>query len=129
MIERMPSNDYGPKISSEEYMRRLVAIHTGEGTANIKPAQEGVALEEMNAAIDCQLGVGFPQDRRDQMWAVRRKQDRYHLWRVFKGWVSRPWDPLGGMFKGQIKAYSGVLTDEDLKAFFAITDEELRRLK
>lgn len=110
---------FGRKISSKEYTQRVFEAN-GFGESRVSRSPHEVGKEEMNAMIDRQLGIDFPSERRAAVLAVWAKEDRRHLWRIFKGVASKPWAPLAGVYAVTVRAYSRVLSKKEVDALFGL---------
>jgi hypothetical protein len=117
--------DHGPRISLDEYNRRVLALQELSGPMPTAAQDRERMWQELNLMIDYRLGTAFPRDRRERLWVLRkeleRKRLRLGLWmlvkRVFSGREkpNREWS--GDLI---IRHYSKALDPEELKAFLEL---------
>jgi hypothetical protein len=121
--------DHGPRLTGEEYDRRIVALQEGMPSAPTAAQQRDVRRAELELAIDHRLGRDFPRERRDALWQVNRRIDRkwirlyfkYVLRRIFtRGWA-RESRGLAGYVVGE---YAKALNRDELRSFFG--EKEVR---
>jgi hypothetical protein len=120
---------YGPTLSTEEHERRLVALHSALPPVPTRAQRTATRRAELELAIDRRLGVGFPQDRREALWAVAERVERrrlglvllYLLRRLVPGLLPRGARSLARFL---VRDYGKVLTPDELVAFFG--EDEVR---
>ncbi|MDP9177766.1 MAG: hypothetical protein M3O61_08805 [Gemmatimonadota bacterium] len=123
------TDKYGPRLTGEEYDRRIVALHSGLPPIPSWEEDQRVRRAALDLAIDHRLGRGFPQDRRDALWTIQQRLDRkrikfmgtYLLKRLFRRSLAPEARGLAGYV---IEQYATILDPTDLRAFFG--DEEVR---
>jgi len=117
-----PAPDHGPKLSAEEYERRIVALYA-EGPA-MPDCDEDLRLRraEFELAVDHRLGTAFPPDRRERLWAAQQSVDRHRVWHLFKGLFARGdcSDPLAHAL---IAACARELDAEELRAYLELPEK------
>jgi hypothetical protein len=120
--------EHGPKLSAEEYERRIVALYA-DGPA-MPDREEDLRLRraEFELAIDHRLGVAFPADRRDRLWAAQQGVDRRRAWYLFKGLFARSGDPSEPITRALIDACVSELDTDELRDYFELSAEDVRRL-
>ncbi len=92
-----------------------------------KTQERAARRQELNLAIDHRLGVDFPSDRRDALWAIQEQVEKkrtrlvfkYLLRRIFSGWLIRDVQNLTDFM---IDEYAKVLTSEELENYFNFRD-------
>jgi hypothetical protein len=114
---------YGPRLTGEEYDRRIVALHSELPPIPSREQDRRVRRASLNLAIDHRLGRNFPRDRRDALWKVQERLDRkriklmgtYLLKRLFRQTLAPEARGLAGYV---IDQYATVLDSSDLESFF-----------
>lgn len=76
--------DYGPKISGEEYDKRIVALHENLPSAVSSEMEKRLRREELEAMIDYRLGCNFPKKKRDLLWKVQEKIEKKRMLLMLK---------------------------------------------
>jgi len=120
---------HGPTLDFEEYQRRLVALHSAQPPVPSRAQRKATRRAELELAIDHRLGVDFPKERREALWAVAERVERrrlglvllYVVRRIVPGLLPRGANSLARFL---VKDYGTVLTREELVAFFG--EEEVR---
>lgn len=115
------------KLSGEEYDRRVVALHKHLPPVPSPEQQRQVRRSELELAIDHRLGVEFPRERRDALWAVHERAERRRvrllLWhmmsRLIPGVLERRASRLAGFLTNE---YAKVLSPEELELFLGDDD-------
>lgn len=114
--------DHGPRLSTAEYERRIVALHAGRAPMPTPDQDLAVRRAELDLAIDHRLGTHFPPERREALWAVRQRVERQRL-RLGLAQAARQLLP-GALARGAARvvgamerAYAQVLTPDELKSF------------
>jgi hypothetical protein len=116
------ATNHGPRLSTAEYERRLVALYSGRPAMPSLDEQEFLRRQELEFAIDHRLGTGFPADRRDAMWAVAQRVEKHRLAfglkRLVSGLAHRAL-PAGarGLVRRLRSEYAAVLSPDELEAF------------
>jgi len=105
-------NDYGRKISGEEYERQITALPFS------KEKSVDIERKELDIIINHRLGIGFPESKRIEMFAVRSKKENIFKF-LFDCFISK-------VFKNKIfyrleqkaiKKYKHILSEEEIKQF------------
>lgn len=60
--------NFGPKLSHEEYTKRIIELYSNSGTGAI----QAIKRKEFDLKIDYRLGKQFPAYRRDELWEVQK---------------------------------------------------------
>lgn len=123
------TDNYGPRLTDEEYDRRIVALHSGLPPVPSREQDRRIRRAALDLALDHRLGRDFPRDRRDALWAVQERLERkriklmgaYLLKRLFGKSLARQARGLAGYVVDQ---YATVLNSSELDAFFGA--EEVR---
>jgi|ERR1700683_817977 len=130
-----PSRPYGPRISDDEYDRRVVALNTSVAQHG-KDRDRELRRAELNLALDHRLGQDFPADRRRMLWEAHerteRRRRRLALRSVLGLMRTRSIEgATDGLARELVRAYAKVLTRAELEAFFgdAAGDERSRSSK
>jgi acyl-CoA reductase-like NAD-dependent aldehyde dehydrogenase len=117
-----PSLRYGPRISDEEYERRVVALNTSAAEHG-KDRDGELRRAELNLALDHQLGEDFPADRRRMLWEaherIERRRRRLALRSLLTLMRTRSSEgATASLARDVVRAYAEVLTRPELEAFF-----------
>lgn len=121
--------NFGPRLTGEEYDRRIVALHSGQPAAPSREADRATRRAELELAIDHRLGRAFPKVRREALWIVHQRVQGRPLQMMGRYLIKRL---LGlslvpearGLAGYVIDEYAKVLSHEELEAFFG--PEEVR---
>ena len=124
-----PTSDHGPKLSAEEFERRIVALYT-DGPAMPSAAEElRLRRAEFELAVDHRLGTAFPLDRRERLWAAQQRVDRRRFWHLFKGLLARDGDTAAPLTRALAAACARELDPTELRDYLELSAEEVRRLQ
>lgn len=115
--------DYGPRLTGGQYDRKVIELH---GALPPKPTREQdrtVRRAELDIAIDYRLGVNFPGERRDALWAINERVERKRLRLIFKYIFKRIFSKSfqrapQGIAGYLVSEYAKVLSKAELQAFF-----------
>jgi len=119
--------EYGPRLTDDEYERRIIELHRGLPPMPTKAEDEAIRRRELELAIDHRLGRNFPPERREALWAVRRRVEkkrlrfafRHLLRRLFGGPVARDAQRLAGRLMDE---YAKVLSGPELERFLGVPE-------
>lgn len=116
---------YGPCLTNEEYLQRIVALQEAQPEMPTKAQERESMRQQLELAIDRRLGTRFPQEKRDALHAARERLDR-RRWLVFflyqiRTAFRRPHAGERGL--GEItamvtKEFGKVLTPAEMERFF-----------
>ena len=130
-----PSLPYGPRISDDEYDRRVVALHTSTA-GHGKDRDRKLRRAELNLALDHRLGQNFPANRRRMLWEAHERTERRRRRLALRSLLglmrTRSIEgAAGSLARDLVRAYAQVLTPAELEAFFGEVagDERLRSSK
>jgi len=120
---------HGPRLTDEEYERRIIELHRGLPPMPTKDQDREVKRRELDLAIDHRLGRDFPAERRKALWAVQQRVEKkrlrlgvkYLLRKLFATNLARDAQGLAGYM---VDEYAKVLTKPELKSFFALQEGE-----
>jgi hypothetical protein len=118
---------YGPRLSDEEYEKRVIALHRVLPPMPSKEQERQLRQAELNLAIDHRLGCDFPQARRDALWAIHQKVEKKRLWLALKYPLRRFFAKklaldAQGLAGYLVDEYAKVLTEDELRAFFSLEE-------
>ncbi len=121
--------NYGPRLTDEEYEKRIVELHRGLPPMPTKDLDREVRRRELELAIDHRLGRDFPKERREALWAAKERVERKRLWLGMKFLIKKK---LGrsvvkdaqGLAGYMVDEYAKVLNPAELESFFALTKGE-----
>jgi hypothetical protein len=117
--------DYGPRLTDDEYERRIVALHRGLPPMPTAEQDREVRRQELDLAIDHRLGRDFPRERREALWAAKERVEKsrlrlgatFLLKRLFGKSVTRQAQGLAGYM---VDEYAKVLSPPELERFFGL---------
>ncbi len=121
--------NYGPRLSGEEYDKRVVALHANLPTVLSREMERQVRRDELEITIDYRLGCAFPKDKRDLLWKVQERVEKkrvrlifkYIFRRIFKKVFVHGARNLAGYL---VDEYAKVLSQEELEMFFGKEEAE-----
>ena len=126
----MPVNlNYGPRLSDDEYEKRIVELHRRLPPMPSKEQDREVRRQELELAIDHRLGVNFPRERREALWVVKERVERKRLWlgvkflfrKLIPKSLAKSADALAGYM---VDEYAKVLSQDELNSFFGLREGE-----
>lgn len=122
---------HGPRLSGEEYDRRIVLLHTGAPELPSREEDRKLRRAALDLAIDHRLGQDFPKERRDALWEVQQAVERRRLWLAAKYLLGRLFGrrrpPLKGANKlagWMVDHFGEVLDAAELESFFDLRGSE-----
>ena len=135
MIEErrpLPDLGHGPRLSGEEYDRRVVRLHEGRPPMPGRGEDRELRRAELDLAIDHRLGRDFPADRRERLWQVMQDIERRRLRLIGKHLLGRlvgrrrpgPVRSAHRLAGWMVDRCSEVLDDHELESFFELGGEE-----
>lgn len=121
--------EHGPRISGEEYDRRIVALYSDLPPEPSREQTLRARREELDLTVDHRLGKDFPDSRREALWEVHQRVQRAPLRLILKSALNRilPWDTARDARKlagHAVEEYGRVLTHGELELFFG--EDEVR---
>ena len=119
--------NHGPRLTVEEYERKIIELHSGLPPMPTKDQDREVRQMELNLAIDHRLGRDFPPERREDLWKIQQRVEKKRLWlalkyplrRLFAKSLARDAQGLAGFL---VDEYAKVLTQSELKSFFDLQE-------
>jgi hypothetical protein len=129
-----PDLGHGPRLSGEEYDRRVVRIHEGRPPVPSRDEDRELRRAELDLAIDHRLGRDFPAERREQLWQVAQDVERRRLRLIGKHLLGRllrrrepgPEKAANRLAGWMVDRYAEVLDERELEAFFELGRGEPR---
>jgi hypothetical protein len=120
---------HGPRLSDEEYERRIIELHRDLPPMPTKEQDRDVRRRELDLAIDHRLGRDFPSERREALWAVKERLEKkrlrfgvkFLLKKLFGKSVAEDAQGLAGYI---VDEYAKVLSKTELKTFFDLQEGE-----
>jgi hypothetical protein len=124
--------DHGPRLTDDEYERRIVALRQGLPPMPTKAADEALRRRELELAIDHRLGRDFPRERRDALWTLQQRIEKKrlrlgvrHLWRrLFRRPPVRDGQGLAGY---AVDEYAKVLSGPELERFLGVPGGQAKK--
>jgi hypothetical protein len=126
----MPSElNYGPRLTDDEYERRIIELHGGLPPMPTKDQDREVRRQELELAVDHRLGCDFPRERREALWAAKERVEKKRLRlgakflikRFFSKNVSKEAQGLAGYM---VDEYAKVLNAAEIESFFGLKKGE-----
>ncbi len=125
--------DYGPRLSDEEYDRKIVELYRGLPPMPTEEQDREVRRRELELAIDHRLGRDFPLERRQALLAVQQRLEnqglgsafRYFLGKLLPKYVVRHARFLA---ENTVNAYAKVLSKPELMRFLDLREDEVPTL-
>lgn len=114
--------DHGPILSDDEYEKRIFALYDRLPPMPSADAERELRRRELDVLIDHRLGVRFPRERRDALWAAQEHIDKRRT-RLGLAILARAILPprlqprTSRLARFAIDEYSKVLTQEELERF------------
>ncbi len=124
------SFDHGPRLSDQEYDRRIIGLHSDLPAVPTREQDRRVRRHELELAIEHRLGRDFPLHRREALWAIQQRVERKRLrlifWHLLKKCfpksLARRAQGLAGYL---VDEYAKELSESELDSFFGA--EEVQR--
>lgn len=121
--------DHGPRLSGEEFDRRVVALHADLPSSPSRSERQRVRRAEFDLVIDYRLGMGFPIARRESLWVVQQRIERrrvalgvrHLLTRLIPGSAERGATRLARQLE---REYEEVLSPAEVRWFFKDNSSE-----
>ncbi|BAV99391.1 hypothetical protein [Lysobacter enzymogenes] len=122
------SADFGPKLTRDDYERRIVALHEGAQPMPDAERERRTRRGELDLLIDYRLGQRFPDSRREALWQAQERLDKRRLWHLLAGMLAHPTDPSAAVARAQVRGFAKVLAREELGELLDLALEDLQRL-
>lgn len=116
-----PAPDHGPKLSAEEYERRIVALYADGSAMPDRDEDLRLRRAEFELAVDHRLGTAFPPDRRERLWVAQESVAQHRLWHLVKG-LFAPGDRSDPLTHALIAACARQLDAGELRAYLALPE-------
>lgn len=121
--------DYGPRLSDEEYDRKIVELHRGLPPLPSEEQDREVRRRELELAIEHRLGRDFPAARRQELFAVQQRLEkpragsafRYLLGKLMPKYLARH---ARFVAEDTVDAYAKVLSKPELMRLFDLREGE-----
>ena len=114
--------DYGPRLSDEEYDRKIVELHRGLPPLPSEEQDREVRRRELELAIEHRLGRDFPAARRRQLFDVQRRLEKPRSGSAFRYL-------LGRLMPKYLVRHARFLADDTVDAYAKVLSRpELMRL-
>jgi hypothetical protein len=116
---------HGPRLSDEEYERRIVHLHEGLPPLPSREQDREVRRAELDLAVDHRLGRDFPEQRRQCLWTIMQDVEKRRLRLIGKYLVTRlfarssgPVRAAHGLAGVMVGRFAEVLDERELESFF-----------
>lgn len=121
--------DFGPRLTDEEYQRRIVQLHGDLPASHSEQRDEEVRRQELELAIDHRLGCDFPRERREALWSVQQRIEnrrlrlalKYLLRRILPRYLAHGAQSLATYAADE---YATVLSVPELRRFLDLQEGE-----
>lgn len=123
------SADFGPKLTRDDYERRIVALHEGAPPMPDAERERRTRRGELDLLIDYRLGQRFPESRREALWRAQQRLDKRRVWHLLAGILAHPRDPSAAVARAQVRGFAEVLNPAELGVLLDLSAEQLRRLR
>ena len=115
--------DYGPRLTGEEYDKRIVELHSNLPPVPTREQDRQVRRQELELTIDYRLGRDFPQHRREALWAIQQRVERKRFRLLFKYLLRKFFAKslvrdAQGLASYLVDEYAKVLNQTELECFF-----------
>jgi len=128
-----PDLGHGPRLTDEEYDRRVVGLHEGRPPMPSREEDRALRRAELELAIDHRLGRDFPAARRERLWQVLEQVERRRLRLVGRYLLGRLFTREKGPAKSanrlagwMVDHFADVLDPRELESFFELGGAEPR---
>lgn len=121
-----PAREYGPRLTAEDYQRRVVALH--EAASGEPDGDATLARREFELRLDHRLGTGFPAERRERLWAAHQAFERRRWLFLVRGLLPGSGGPSASLAAGLASMYASELDDDELAQCLGLEAAELARL-
>jgi hypothetical protein len=116
-----PEGEFGSRLSDEEYDRAIVDLHRGMAPMPTRDEDRALRRRALDLAVDHRLGRGFPQARRDALWAASERVESRRVWLGLRSLLGlfaggRP-QHANALTRVLAKAYGRVLSASELEQF------------
>jgi hypothetical protein len=124
-MARLP--DYGPRLTDDEYERRIVELHRGMPPMPTRKQDRVLRRRALNLAIDHRLGRDFPDNRRESLWAASERIDSRRIRLGLKYMLgmllpSLRRDHADALTKALTAEYAKVLSQAELRQFLGLKE-------
>jgi hypothetical protein len=121
--------NYGPRLSDDEYEKRIIELHRGLPLMPTKDQDREVRRRELELAIDHRLGRDFPRERREALWAIKERVEKRRLWLGVKFLVKKLFArninrEAQGLAAYMVDEYAKVLTKDEVRSYFDLKEGE-----
>ena len=115
--------NHGPRLTGEEYDRRITKLYCDLPPAPTKEQEVEVKRQELNLAVDHRLGQDFPLSRREALWAIQQRVEKKHIKLMFKHFLKRFFakslaHDAQGLAGYLVAEYAKELSQSELEAYF-----------
>ncbi|MBO9908584.1 hypothetical protein [Xanthomonas phaseoli] len=120
--------EYGRRLSPQEYDLQTISLYEGQAPIPSRDDLEKIRRAELDLTVDFTLGVGFPRDKRDELWCTQRKLARSSIARLVFGIFASPFAPSRYLVKSQVRAFSKILNRREVCDFLGLSDKDFEDL-
>jgi hypothetical protein len=118
-----PEFNHGRRLSVGEFEAAIIAVQRTLPAMPTETQDRAARRAQLELTIDHRLGVEFPRERRDALWAVQQRIERRRLrlvlWRLLPRVLGGGVDQRAqGLARQVVDEYAAVLNREELNAFF-----------
>lgn len=114
---------HGRRLPIDEYQAKVVALQSTLPPLPTRAQDRAARRAALDLAIDHRLGVDFPKERRDALWAAQERLEKRRLWTLLRAGLARlfhgsPGPAARGLARFAVDEYAKVLSGAELEAFF-----------
>ena len=118
---------HGRRLTDDEYEAAIIALQRSLPPVPTDEQDQAARRAELNLAIDHRLGVDFPRERREALWAIQERIEKRRLRLLFWHMLARPLrrglkNKAQGLASQLVREYSTVLTPAELEGFFGVEE-------
>lgn len=115
--------NFGRRLDGEEYDHAIVELYSSLPPIPSLEQRREIRRRELDLAIDYRLGVEFPRERREALWAVQQEIEKHRIKFMFKYLLRHFFaknliQEAKGLAGYVIEAYAKVLNQAELEQFF-----------
>jgi hypothetical protein len=121
----VPDLGHGPRLSDEEYERRVVRLHEALPPMPSREQDREVRRVELDLAVDHRLGRDFPDQRRHRLWQIMEDVEKRRLRLIGRFLIGRLFARRAGPVKAahglagvMVDRFAEVLDERELESFF-----------
>jgi hypothetical protein len=124
-----PAPDFGRRLTQAEFEWNVMQLNAESASLPTDEEEARRSQIELHMLVDYRLGVDFPLARRRRLWQAKQRLDKHPVLVLVWGFLTRPWDPGTGLFGIYARAFATVLTPDEIRAFFDVSEHDAKLLR